>query len=425
MLGCVLLDPQLLGGPLKRVRGEHFYDLRHAILWDTMRVMFEKKKVIGTIPAIVELKKNKQLDSVGGSAYVEVLPDAVPSAANHAYYLEILLEKFALRKTLQVCTDTSLRIYDFEGGVSDFVQGVQSDLDVAHSLLKGDEKPALRVWRLSQLREWKEPDHLRLVGDSEIRMGYEGLTIVAGPGSSGKSLATASLALAGAIGAGTWMGRPVHRQFKTLIIQAENGKSRLKKELEAMAKNHPDVDIENHIVVSEPPEGGLPFHRAEFRAAIREQVAREKPALVILDPWSQVAADDTSKDVVDKIGEIRSCFPSGDDCPGLIIVAHTKKPRPEDVRRGRALAFSVAGSIALINTARCVYMLLPWNEELTDNRIYWACAKLNDGEMYAPSVWMRRFGTFFDCDTHTDPLTWGDEEDGEQQVSESEYFPGL
>ena len=37
---------------------------------------------------------------------------------------------------------------------------------------------------------------------------------------------------------------------------------------------------------------------------------------------------------MDKLAEIRSCFPSGEDCPGLVIVAHTKKPRSEDVRRG-------------------------------------------------------------------------------------------
>lgn len=60
-----------------------------------------------------------------------------------------------------------------------------------------------------------------VVGDNEICMGYDGVVVMAGPGSSGKSLCTAALALAGAIGKGTWMGRKIHRKFKTLISQAD------------------------------------------------------------------------------------------------------------------------------------------------------------------------------------------------------------
>jgi hypothetical protein len=186
-----------------------------------------------------------------------------------------------------------------------------------------------------------------------------------------------------------------------------------------MRKKHPRVDIEGSIFFSEPPEGGLPFHHAEFRVAVRREIDRLHPELVILDPWSQLSAEDSSKDVMDKLGEVRSCFPSGDDCPALMILAHTKKPRPEDVRRGRSLAYAVSGSVALPNTCRCVYLLLPWNEELEEERVYWACCKLNDGVMYPASVWKRRMGTFFEADKETDAKLWGleerDEED--QQVT--------
>ena len=272
---------------------------------------------------------------------------------------------------------------------------------------------------MDDLKKHVIPSHLCLVGDSEISMGYDGVVVLAGPGSSGKSLCTASLALAGAIGSGTWMGRKVHRKFKTLIIQAENGVTRLKKEVEALMQNHPKIKIEDHVFFSEPPEGGLPFHNGEFRTAVRRAVAELKPDLVVVDPWSQVATEDAAKEVVDKLAEIRSCFPAGDECPGLVIVAHTSKPRPENVRKGRGLAYMVSGSVALPNTARCVYVLLPWTEDVTDDRIYWCCPKLNNGEMYAPSVWHRRFGTFFQHDPDTDPTTWGQDDEREDSRSVS------
>lgn len=209
------------------------------------------------------------------------------------------------------------------------------------------------------------------------------------------------------------MGRKIHRRFKTLIIQAENGITRLKKEVEALTANNPGVDIHGHIFFSEPPEGGLPFHNSEFRTAVRRAVAELQPDLVVVDPWSQVASEDAAKEVVDKLAEIRSCFPSGDQCPGLLIVAHTKKPRAGEVHRGRSLTSLVSGSVALPNTARCVYVLLPWSEDPEDNRIYWCCPKLNNGEMYAASVWYRKFGSAFDHDAETNPLDWGKESENE------------
>ena len=253
-----------------------------------MKAMADKRKVVYVITLQQWIKDKKQLDEIGGVAYLASLPDTVPSAANLRSYLDILLEKYALRQTIQVCTETVSRVYDYEGEVESLMLGIRPDMETVTSLKAGDKKPALRIWRVGELLKWVPPTHLRLVGDNEISMGYEGLTLIAGPGSSGKSLALASLALAGAIGSGTWMGRQVHRRFKTLIIQAENGPVRLKDEITAMARNYPKADLENHVFFSEPPEGGLPFHKPEFRVAVRREIETLKPALVAIDPYSQL-----------------------------------------------------------------------------------------------------------------------------------------
>jgi hypothetical protein len=413
VLGCCLLSPELIADRCKFIRPEMFYDLRHATVWSAMKEMTDKRKVVDVITLQQWLKDRKRLEEIGGISYLASLPDTVPSSANLSYYLDIVLEKHALRQTISVCSEVQNRVYDYEGEVESLMLGIRADMETVTSLRAGDKKPALKIWRVGELLKWVPPTHLRLVGDNEISMGYEGLALIAGPGSSGKSLALASLALAGAIGAGTWMGRQVHRRFKTLIIQAENGPVRMKDEITAMARNYPKADLENHVFFSEPPEGGLPFHKPEFRVAVRREIETLKPSLVAIDPYSQLSAEDSSKDVMDKLAEIRSCFPSGDDCPGLVIVAHTKKPRSEDVRRGRSLAYQVSGSVALPNTCRCVYLLLPWNEELEEERIYWACCKLNNGKMYPASVWKRRFGGFFVPDPETDPKLWGVEEKDE------------
>ena len=49
--------------------------------------------------------------------YLSQLQDAVPSAANLSYYLEIVREKYLLRKMITTCTDVVGRVYDYEGEV--------------------------------------------------------------------------------------------------------------------------------------------------------------------------------------------------------------------------------------------------------------------------------------------------------------------
>jgi len=239
---------------------------------------------------------------------------------------------------------------------------------------------------------------LCLVGNSDVTKGYEGIMVIGGPPGSGKSLAAMSLGIAGAVGKGYWMGRKVHRQFHTMVIQSENGSIRLQSEFREMLRYHADLrdDLAKFMRISKPPEGGLPFHRPDFRRELARAIEEFAPDVVILDPWTAVAAEDSSKDIMDKLSEIRSVLPPGDECPALVIVAHTRKPRPENGQaRGRSLMYSVSGSQALVATARCVQVLFPFTDDIQDDRVLWACAKLSNGEAAADTVWHRKLGTFF------------------------------
>lgn len=419
LIGCVLWEPGLMAGPLGRVSPEVFHDLRHATIWAALRAMHAGRELIDLVTLQARLGKEKRIREVGGVAYLSDLMDKVPSSANWSYYLELVREPFAKRKLAGILHSRLSELNDSATAPRDFVLGLQSELETAAKLggTNGD-KPALTMWQPTKLAALVVPDHLRLVGDNEIVKGYEGLALIGGPGSSGKSLVAMTLAIAGCPRVGEerpafthWQGRAVHRTFKTMFLQAENGAVRLKEEFEAIVRNHPELALDEHILISAPPEGGLPFHKPQFRAAVREEAAKFKPDLVVIDTWAQVAADDAAKDIIEKIGEIRSCFPGGDDFPSILILAHTSKPRADVVRKGRGLINAISGSIALANTSRCVYILLPWSDETEDQRIYWSCVKLNNGKMYPPTVWQRRFGTMFEHDAKTDPRDFGKTDD--------------
>jgi replicative DNA helicase len=131
VLGCVLLSPnESMGLCVDKLKGgaETFYDLRHQTLYDLLVGMYDRKEPIDLITVQQKLKDSGTLEGVGGLAYLSNLMDAVPSAANLAYYLDIMREKFVLRRMLRACTQVIGRVHEHEGEVDALIDEVERDI---------------------------------------------------------------------------------------------------------------------------------------------------------------------------------------------------------------------------------------------------------------------------------------------------------
>ena len=131
VLGCVLLSPnECMGECMEKLKDsrEVFYDLRHQTIFESLAGMYDKREPIDLITVQQRLKDRQLLDQVGGIAYLSQLQDAVPSAANLSYYLDILREKYLLRKMIQTCTEVVGRVHDYEGEVDALLDEVERDV---------------------------------------------------------------------------------------------------------------------------------------------------------------------------------------------------------------------------------------------------------------------------------------------------------
>src|SRR5882762_953668 len=131
VLGCVLLSPnECMGVCIEKLRGgaETFYDLRHQTIFSMLSEMYDRREAIDVITLQQSLKNKQMLEEVGGVAYLSALPDTVPSAANLSYYLDIVQEKYLLRKMIHTCTDVVGRVYDYEGEVDALMDEVERDI---------------------------------------------------------------------------------------------------------------------------------------------------------------------------------------------------------------------------------------------------------------------------------------------------------
>ena len=138
VLGCALLSPnECMGECIEKLKDggmEVFYDLRHQTIYEILAAMYDQRQAIDIITLQQKLKDKALLDQIGGISYLSQLQDAVPSAANLSYYLEIVLEKFLLRRMIRVCTEATGKVYDFEGEVDALLDEVERDvLKIAES----------------------------------------------------------------------------------------------------------------------------------------------------------------------------------------------------------------------------------------------------------------------------------------------------
>ncbi|MCU0771419.1 MAG: replicative DNA helicase [Verrucomicrobia bacterium] len=131
VLGCVLLSPNdSMGECITRLKSgaDSFYDLRHQTIYGVLQEMYDARQAIDLVTVQQRLRDRKQLENVGGLVYLSSLADAVPSAANLQYYLEIVREKHLLRRLIATCTDVVGRVYEHEGEVDALLDTAERDI---------------------------------------------------------------------------------------------------------------------------------------------------------------------------------------------------------------------------------------------------------------------------------------------------------
>jgi hypothetical protein len=248
----------------------------------------------------------------------------------------------------------------------------------------------IKFYSPREIITYEPPRNQLLVGDYHICRGE--IFVIGGPPGVGKSRAVTSLACSGVTG-DAWFGEPIHTPFKTMIIQNENGLTRLMREY----SDWENIDAAREMVrVSEPPPYGLSFTDEAFRKELLSEIQSFRPDVIVIDPWNAVAKDDNIREYTAAFDSILAALPAGEEKPAIGIVAHTRKPKPEEKRiGGHQMMNLLAGSYIISSKPRSVFIMLPANElDETDRKRIWFNPKNNNGKESVRSVWECSDGKF-------------------------------
>jgi replicative DNA helicase len=107
ILGAVILNNELAYQALTVLRNEHFYLDAHRRIYRCVEDMSDAGKPIDTLTLTDELGRSKELEAVGGAAYLSTLTDRVPRRASIDHYLKIVRDKALLRSVIHAAAGMS------------------------------------------------------------------------------------------------------------------------------------------------------------------------------------------------------------------------------------------------------------------------------------------------------------------------------
>jgi len=100
VLGSILLDPEVAGDVFEILRHEDFYNHSHQLIYNCMEMLYDDAEAIDHLTVSDLLRKQKQLETVGGELAIAQLADSVPTSAHATHYAKVVREKSILRNLI-------------------------------------------------------------------------------------------------------------------------------------------------------------------------------------------------------------------------------------------------------------------------------------------------------------------------------------
>lgn len=144
LLSCCLLDgADVLSRCLEaRIRPESFYDNKHGIVYERLLDLYNRQAPIDVSVVAEELKTAKQLDAIGGYAFLTQVSSRIPTTAQAGYFIDKVREQSLLREIIRSATGAVEECYNFSGGIDEFVDQVEARIfSVTQNRVSESAKP--------------------------------------------------------------------------------------------------------------------------------------------------------------------------------------------------------------------------------------------------------------------------------------------
>lgn len=139
ILGAMLVEPSEVTDALIHVRSEDFSLDSHRRIFSAMESLEGRGEAIDIITVSHELRRKKELDSIGGIPYLAALSEGLPRKLSIVSYCRIVRDKSLMRQVMNIC----------EGGMAEAGEQAEEAIDVLNRLSERLHEVALKGNTLS------------------------------------------------------------------------------------------------------------------------------------------------------------------------------------------------------------------------------------------------------------------------------------
>ena len=130
LLSCCLLDgSDTIARCLEaRLPSAAFYAPANRLIFEKLCELYQKNPPVDVAVLAEELKTSRQLESIGGFAYLTQISGRIPTTAQAQYFIEKVRELYLLRELIKVATGAVENCYSYQGGLEEFIDKVEQDI---------------------------------------------------------------------------------------------------------------------------------------------------------------------------------------------------------------------------------------------------------------------------------------------------------
>lgn len=443
LLSCCFLDGSETVSRCSEAKlsADTFYIPANRIIFEKLLELHNKGVPIDLQILAEELKTSRQLDAVGGYAYLSHISTRIPTTAQADYFIEKLRELEVLRDLILVSTRAAERCYSYEGGgIEQFAQqleaGLQDVLASARKTVRFTDRPA------SDFFDYPKRDKAKLLLGHEGALKRGGAIEWVAPTGQGKTSSVTDACMEWCRGK-DFMGMVAHSALKILIVQAEDDEEAMGKIVASFCARHKLTDDDKallaHNLIITQVKGVI---GPEFMSVLEQKCKLHRPDIVVVNPVNRYVHGSMSDDVValQFTAWLDNINVKLGDSIGFICVSHTGKPPKGEERRASKshweLAYASIGSSAWANYYRTTVFLEPREQVgryylvLGKNYRSWGIRQEYEinGEThyaYVQKIPVKHSDMVLDVDGHARPMiVWEPDTDDLPEEPEEKSGPG-
>jgi len=177
VLGAVMLEKNSIFEVMTILKTECFYKDNHQKIFNSIKLLYEAKSPIDILTVTAQLRKQGELDMIGGAYYITELTSRVSSAANVKYHSMIIYQKFLQRELIRIGTETINDAYEDTTDVFELIEKNQNSTYSLMANMNGKDIKNIGDLGRSRLLDYKKVSINGLTG---LGSGFKSIDSITG-----------------------------------------------------------------------------------------------------------------------------------------------------------------------------------------------------------------------------------------------------